>query len=236
MTNLPSLNRNRNRQNEGEAMRYSLIATLLITMPCWSQTTTTGQAQATGPCSPAVSGNNNQFTINCQGITKEQGAEFLKILNKISRDQLDPKAVLNKLNDIEKEVQGVAKSIPRSRVLDKEHANKFSAAFQGGGNSVYLFADGTDADVIPLTTQLCNLFNAAKWSANCVGIPNGSEASVVLPADLIGLHCYNTEYEVRKAFHDSGLTCVYENGVFNDHHHISIGLGAVILIGNAGAR
>lgn len=64
-------------------MRYSLIATLLITMPCWSQTTTTGRAETTGPCSPAVTGNNNTFTINCQGITKEQGAEILKTLNKI---------------------------------------------------------------------------------------------------------------------------------------------------------
>jgi hypothetical protein len=216
-------------------MRHGLLLALLIAMPCWSQTTATGQAETSGPCSPAVSGSNNQFTINCQGITKEQGSEFLKILNKISRDQLDPKAVMNKLNDIEKEVQGVAKSIPRSRVLDKEHADKFSAALQGGGNSVFVFADGTDTDVIPLTTQLCNLFNAAKWPANCVGVPNGAEAPVALPANLIGLHCYNAG-GIRKAFDDSGLACVYENGGFNDHHGTFIGLGAVILIGNAETR
>jgi hypothetical protein len=54
-------------------MRYGLILTLLIAMPGWSQTTTTGQAETTGLCSPAVTGSGNMFTINCR-IGKEQGA------------------------------------------------------------------------------------------------------------------------------------------------------------------
>jgi hypothetical protein len=87
-----------------------------------------GTAETKGPCGPAVTGNNKQFTISCQGITKEQGAEFLKILNKISRDQLDPNAVMAKLSEIEQEVQGVAKSIPRSRIMSDKSFNLFVQA------------------------------------------------------------------------------------------------------------
>ena len=65
-------------------MRYALVLWLLTVVPSWGQTNATGKAETQGPCSPAVTGSNNQFTINCQGISKEQGAEFLKILNKIS--------------------------------------------------------------------------------------------------------------------------------------------------------
>jgi hypothetical protein len=86
-------------------MRCGLILSLLIAMPCWSQTTTTGQAQATGPCSPAATGSNNIFTINC-GIGKEQGAALLKIVNKILSNQLNTNAVMTKLEELEKAEQG----------------------------------------------------------------------------------------------------------------------------------
>jgi hypothetical protein len=44
-------------------MRCGLILVVLTAVTCYSQTT--GQAKTVGPCSPAVSGSNNQFTINC---------------------------------------------------------------------------------------------------------------------------------------------------------------------------
>ena len=78
-------------------MKYGIILVLyFIAIPCRSQTT--GKADSTGPCSPAVSGNNNQFTINCQ-ISKEQGQKMLDILNKILMNQLDPKTVTDKLDE-----------------------------------------------------------------------------------------------------------------------------------------
>jgi hypothetical protein len=85
-------------------------------MPCWgqigttgktetsgSQTTTTGNAETAGACSPAVTGNKNTFTINC-GIDKKQGQKMLEILNKILANQLDPDAVMAKLDEILKAV------------------------------------------------------------------------------------------------------------------------------------
>jgi hypothetical protein len=85
-------------------MRYGLVLLMLIAMPCWSQTTTSGKAETTGPCSPAVTGGNNQFSINCRGIGKEQGQKMLDILNKILANQLNPNAVLAKLDEILKAV------------------------------------------------------------------------------------------------------------------------------------
>jgi hypothetical protein len=85
-------------------VRYTLALLVLFAIPCWSQTPTTGNANTTGHCSPAVTGNSNQFTINCQGIGKEQGQKMLDILNKILTNQLDPKAVMAKLDEILKAV------------------------------------------------------------------------------------------------------------------------------------
>jgi hypothetical protein len=82
-------------------MKYSVIVLMLIVaVSCFAQTTQTGEAKTTGSCSPAVTGNNNQFSINCQGISKEQGQKMLVILNKILDNQLDPAAVMSKLDEI----------------------------------------------------------------------------------------------------------------------------------------
>jgi hypothetical protein len=85
-------------------MRYGLILLLLFAIPVYSQTVTTRRAETKGPCSPAVTGSGNQFTINCPGISKEQGHKMLEILNKILANQLDPKAVMDKLDEILKAV------------------------------------------------------------------------------------------------------------------------------------
>lgn len=87
-----------------------LALLMFVTMPCWSQTRTTGKAETTGPCSPAVTGGNNQFTIKCEGgISKQQGDALLKILNKILEDRIDPDAVMDKLSDIQKGVKEIRK-------------------------------------------------------------------------------------------------------------------------------
>jgi len=84
-------------------VRYCLILSLLMAIPCWSQTTATGKAETAGACSPAVTGSKNTFTINC-GINKEQGQKMLVILNKILANQIDPDAVMAKLDEILKAV------------------------------------------------------------------------------------------------------------------------------------
>jgi len=73
----------------------------MIAFPCRAQTTT-GKAETTGACSPAVSGNNNQVTINCQDVSKDQAARITSILNRILAKQIDPDAVMIKLDELEK--------------------------------------------------------------------------------------------------------------------------------------
>jgi len=89
-------------------VNYGLIL-LLFAMPCWCQTTTTGKAETTGACSPAVTGSKNTFTIKC-GVDKKQGQKMLDILNKILANQLDPDAVMAKLDEI---LNVVNPNIPR---------------------------------------------------------------------------------------------------------------------------
>jgi len=84
-------------------MKYGLILLMLIAVPCWSQTTTTGNADTKGPCSPAITGSSNIFTISC-GISREQGQKMLNILNKILANQVDPETVMAKLDEILKAV------------------------------------------------------------------------------------------------------------------------------------
>lgn len=84
-------------------MKYGLCGTilfLLLAMPCSEQTPTAGKAATSGPCSPAVTGNENRFTISCVGVSKEQGQKMLDILNKILANQIDTKEVMAKLDEI----------------------------------------------------------------------------------------------------------------------------------------
>jgi len=68
------------------------------------------QMQTGGPCSPIATGNNNTFTITC-GIGKQQGDALLKIMNKILASQLDPDAVMKKLDEIGKDVKGIRQGV-----------------------------------------------------------------------------------------------------------------------------
>lgn len=78
-------------------MKPGFVLLLLICVPCWSQTTT-GKAETTGPCSPAVTGSNNQFKITCQGISDRLGAQLVDLLNKVAKNQGDTDAMMAKLD------------------------------------------------------------------------------------------------------------------------------------------
>lgn len=84
-------------------MKRSLLLFMLMALPCWCQTTT-GPADTKGPCSPAVTGSQNIFTITC-GIDQKQGQKMLDIMNKILANQLDPVEVNAKLDDILRNLQ-----------------------------------------------------------------------------------------------------------------------------------
>ena len=55
-----------------------------------------------------ISGNNNQvFTCQARGVDKKTADQILRVLNKIMANQLDPAAVMAKLEDIQKAVGSI---------------------------------------------------------------------------------------------------------------------------------
>ena len=95
-----------------------VLAFLLCTMPLHAQTS--GVADTSGPCSPAVTGSNNQFKITCDGISEAQGKELVKILNRISKEQLDTKLVMEKLDEIQKGVSDIKTGLAKKEEREAE--------------------------------------------------------------------------------------------------------------------
>ena len=79
-------------------MRHGLVLLMLFALPCWSQTAQTARAETSGFCSPAVSGNNNQFTITCQNIPDKLRIQLVDLLNRVAKNQADADAMLGKLD------------------------------------------------------------------------------------------------------------------------------------------
>lgn len=81
-------------------MRYyfGFLLLLVMTTSVFSQTAHTGTAETAGPCSPAVTGTNNQFTITCSGVSDKLGAQLVELMNRVATNQLDAQAVMSKLD------------------------------------------------------------------------------------------------------------------------------------------
>lgn len=78
------------------AFVFALVSSLAM-----AQTTTS----TSGPCSPIAPNNSGSITIECPGMSEEQARKMVAILNKIVANQLDPAAVMAKLDEIGKDVK-----------------------------------------------------------------------------------------------------------------------------------
>ncbi len=78
---------------------FLILLIICFVGTAFGQSTKTGDAKSQGQCTAANTGSNNRFVINC-GIGKKQGAEMLAILNKVLANQIDPNAVMTKLDEI----------------------------------------------------------------------------------------------------------------------------------------
>jgi hypothetical protein len=106
----PTRRKKKRRKRRSKELKLALLAVLvMIAFPCRAQTTT-GIAETTGACSPAVSGNNNQLTINCQDVSKDQAARITSILNRILAKQIDPDVVMLQLDELKKLIQQYIKN------------------------------------------------------------------------------------------------------------------------------
>ena len=98
-------------------IRALLLASLLfIPVPLFCQST----SGTTVPCSIANTGSKDIFTINC-GLGKEAAEKMRDILNHILVNQLDPNAVMGKLDEIPRIIPLPVKPVetPKSVVAEK---------------------------------------------------------------------------------------------------------------------
>lgn len=93
-----------------------------------------GQSNITsGQCSPIANSNSGSITINCPGLSAAQGAELLKIVNKILLNQKDLKDFADKLDEILRGVNDIRKA-SANRHLSEEQKKSLTTAlgsFQG---------------------------------------------------------------------------------------------------------
>lgn len=125
-------------------MKLLLTICFLLSFPAISQSqSTTGTATTKGACSPANTGNDNTFVINC-GIDKGQGAELIAIMNKILANQLNSADVMAKLDEILRNVHPPRRlSDTQKRELAmclKRKPGRFSIGALSGNSEAYRYA------------------------------------------------------------------------------------------------
>jgi len=80
-------------------------------------------ATTTAPCSPVAPDNVGSITINCPGISKEDGRKMIAILNRILSNQINPDLVMVKLDEIRHGVSSIENKLAETE-KEKDEAEK----------------------------------------------------------------------------------------------------------------
>ena len=151
----------------------------------------TGPAATRGACSPATTGNNNSFTISC-GIGKEQGEKLIAILNKILSNQIDPSAVMSKLDDIQKGVEDIKQNTARRRLSAQEKQRLTEALSPMAGHTINITCTMGDTEGKDFAMDFVEVFRAAHW----LGVENGGVSQAIWSADPVGVQIEVSEDDV----------------------------------------
>lgn len=84
-------------------MKLALLWLSITAATCAQAQAPSVRQETQGPCSVAVSGNNNQV-FTCQGFDEKTATQILAIVNRIAAKQLDPVLVMEKLDEIQKSI------------------------------------------------------------------------------------------------------------------------------------
>lgn len=76
--------------------------------------------KTTGPCSPVAPQNKGIFVIRCSGVSDKLGHQLVNILNRIKERQLDPRVVMEKLDEIQKGVSNITGELNAQREEQEE--------------------------------------------------------------------------------------------------------------------
>jgi hypothetical protein len=98
-------------------MKYLML--LFFSSFALAQSTTTS-----GPCSPIAAQNTGSITINCPGISGEEGRKMLAILNRILANQINPDLVMVKLDEIQHGVSSIESELAEKKKQEEEAERK----------------------------------------------------------------------------------------------------------------
>ena len=137
-------------------------------------------ATTKGTCSPATSGNGNTITINC-GISEAQGAQLVKVLNKILAKGLDPTLVLSRLDDIAKDTEALRLyGAPTHGVLlpgNQKDPSVRSDCGGPGGYKIFLGGGVARGSGLPVTALQGGKNNFVKIASRGTGISVDASAT-----------------------------------------------------------
>jgi hypothetical protein len=156
-----------------------LAPVLLLAVSLYGQGQNSGPATTRGACSPANTGNNNTFTITC-GVGKEQGDALLQIINKILANQLDPNAVMSKLDEISSGVRDIQRRTGDRALSEPQVATLLGTLGQSRQTvSVVLLGD---REANAFGRQIVQVLQRAGWNVtlNYIGVASPPPYGIIV--------------------------------------------------------
>jgi hypothetical protein len=168
----------------------------------------TGNASSSGSCSPANTGNNNQFTINC-GIGQAQGKKLIDILNKILTRQLDPDAVLSKLDEIKSDLDELKRKSTETVV----GAKTGDVVVQPGGVASFGQQGGITAQQVNITPKKPARHIPADIHGEMVRLLAQAPGLVFIQAFVGDTEAYQFADEIRSVFKSANWTLIEDGSI-----------------------
>lgn len=151
--------------------KFCTAAFFMVAIAAFGQTNSTS-----GNCSPIVTAPKGDVTIRCEsaGMTKDQAdqqaREYAEILNKIRQENLNFRAVIDRLDSIKNDVGEIKKAVAVRRLTSDQRKSLLSVLKSAGHGDIYVFVP---LDGGPEISKFAMDFVAVEKEAGYGGVDNG---------------------------------------------------------------
>ncbi len=121
-------------------------------------------ATTSAPCSPIAPENTGTITINCPGMSKEQGQKMLAILNKIVANQLEPSLVMAKLDEIQSGLHRIERHQGWLELTDEQITSVKDSLSPFPRQTIMIILTNADSNKSFLQAQLEEAIRGARWN------------------------------------------------------------------------